>query len=51
MEDARSVAAMLFSVDFGAKMNEYVIMTTEFIIRMKKCFDQNENNLMRMKFC
>ena len=22
-----------------------VIRTTEFIIRMKKCFDQNENNL------
>ena len=30
---------------------EYVIRTTEFIIRMKKCFDLNENNLMRMKFC
>ena len=24
---------------------ECVIRTTEFIIRMKKCFDQNENNV------
>ena len=31
---------MLFSVDFGAKcIYEYVIRTTEYIIRMKKCFD------------
>ena len=32
-------------------ISEYVIGTTEFIIRMKTCFNQNENNLMRMKFC
>ena len=40
-----------FSAGTSKYIYEYVIRTTEFIIRMKKCFDQNENNLMRMKFC
>ena len=30
---------------------KYVIRRTEYIIRMKKCFDQNENIVIRMKFC
>ena len=30
---------------------EYIIRTTEYIIRMKKCYDKNENISIRMKFC
>ena len=30
---------------------EYVIRTTEFIVRIKKIFNWNEFILIRMKFC